>query len=743
MNTVAGRSTVKRPSTGEVASRRLAQDLEQTWARGPLAEGRGELDPQGDPAADDTYVVRTAFEAFSRQRALGADLDPVAFAACFPRVEVRLRRALTLHDVLDDHSDWLDVDALWPQPGKPFLGFLLGEQLGMGAFSQVHLATEPALGDRPVAVKISRRGLAEAWTLGRLSHAHVVPVHSVHEDPDSDLSLVCMPYLGCATLADVIGQAFAAGRPTRARVLLEASRRPLPSGKQAPEIPTLAPPDAVLLRGSYLDGALHLAVQMAEALAFVHDQNVLHRDLKPSNVLMGPDGRPRLLDFNLSADAQAVYARLGGTLNYASPEQLRGLDPVAPSGSGLDARSDVFSLGVMLYELFSGRHPFGPAPQRLEREVLRRHLLERLRGEHEPLTRANPEVDPDLAAVVEKCLAHDPGGRHQTAAELAGGLRRCLARRQRARARRGWLAGVVLAAVLLPLAVAGLVWGEWLPPVHYWGLSPLARGERAATEKAYPEALKALSEAVKANPDRPEPWAARAAVYQQRGEAATDPKERVDHFTKAAADFDKAGQLSGDPKYLVRAGYCYSRCDRHAPAVTAYRQAVAADERLDTAEVNFDLALTLWRSGGPTALKEAKPALDRSIFLAPQLQRPHQLRAMIGLQDALNQPGPVPDRVTGDIEKALAVGEPTTDLYRDAAWVFAVAAARNPALTGKALAFVGLAVEAGQDPQWFRDDLAFETLRRQEGFEAAVTKARRREPSRLPQFLDPLPEPRG
>src|SRR5262249_27802611 len=145
-----------------------------------------------------------------------------------------------------------------------------------------------------------------------------------------------------------------------ARVLLEAARRSLPSGTLPPEVPDLASPDAVLLRGAFQDGALHLAVQLADALAFVHAQGVLHGDLKPSNVLLGPDGRPRLLDFNLSADVQAAYDQLGGTATYMSPEQLRSSNPAA---AGFDDRSDIFSLGVVLYELLCGRHPFGMPPE--------------------------------------------------------------------------------------------------------------------------------------------------------------------------------------------------------------------------------------------------------------------------------------------------------------------------------------------------------------------------------------------
>src|SRR6202034_3146989 len=112
---------------------------------------------------------------------------------------------------------------------------------------------------------------------------------------------------------------------------------------------------------SYTDGVTAIGQQLAEALHFIHQRGICHLDLKPSNVLMTPDGRPMILDFNLSADAQAPDMRLGGTLAYMSPEQL--LVSENPSGgdrSLVDSRTDLYSLGVMLYELLTGQHPFGP-----------------------------------------------------------------------------------------------------------------------------------------------------------------------------------------------------------------------------------------------------------------------------------------------------------------------------------------------------------------------------------------------
>src|SRR5262249_5041841 len=154
---------------------------------------------------------------------------------------------------------------------------------------------------------------------------------------------------------------------------------------------------------------------------------IYHRDLKPSNVLLTPDAKPMLLDFNLSFDEQVAEERLGGTLAYMAPEHLRATDPERGLDPSLvDARSDVFSLGVILYELLTGVHPFGRMPAKLASAEIRAHLLQRQQTGPIPLRRANPHVDLPLARVIERCLAFDPNDRPQSAAELAVALRNSL-----------------------------------------------------------------------------------------------------------------------------------------------------------------------------------------------------------------------------------------------------------------------------------------------------------------------------
>ena len=123
-------------------------------------------------------------------------------------------------------------------------------------------------------------------------------------------------------------------------------------------------PDAILRKGSYVDGIIHLAVQLADALAHSHGRGICHRDLKPSNVLMTPDGRPLVLDFNLSVDQRVLTAKIGGTVPYMAPEELAVLfEKSHDTGRRhYDPRSDLFSLGVIVYELLTGTLPFGAIP---------------------------------------------------------------------------------------------------------------------------------------------------------------------------------------------------------------------------------------------------------------------------------------------------------------------------------------------------------------------------------------------
>ena len=247
-----------------------------------------------------------------------------------------------------------DAPKNWPNPGDSYLGFNLLRELGRGGFARVFLAEEWALGNRKVAVKIAREVRSEAETLGRIEHPNIVPIHSVRLDPATGLTVVCMPFVGEATLATVLQKLPRQGRkvPRSPKFIVENLQTEARSDAQ---------PGEVFARGTYVEAVVEIGLGVAGALAFMHQRGVVHRDVKPANVLMGPDAVPRILDFNLAHDANSSKpGDFGGTPTYMAPEQLEAMAAGRSAQATIGPAADLFSLGVILYQMLTGEHPFGP-----------------------------------------------------------------------------------------------------------------------------------------------------------------------------------------------------------------------------------------------------------------------------------------------------------------------------------------------------------------------------------------------
>jgi serine/threonine-protein kinase len=158
------------------------------------------------------------------------------------------------------------------------------------------------------------------------------------------------------------------------------------------------------------DRAIRITLALCKTLDYIHSQGVVHRDLKPENIMVGPNDQVKLIDFGIAANAgsrRLTFAKLTeamGTPDYISPEQVK--------GKRGDARSDIYSLGIMFYEMLTGKVPFnGPNPFVI--------MNERLLNNPVPPREVNPEISPELQEIIYRALERDPSKRYPNAREFA------------------------------------------------------------------------------------------------------------------------------------------------------------------------------------------------------------------------------------------------------------------------------------------------------------------------------------
>ena len=442
-----GRANARAPADHRAPVRRRGRRLAAVFGALPAVEASAGMEG-----------AASVYRTIVREVRVGSTPDELGSAAREPRRPPRARRCFRARPSsrTDPHAAERLADALasLPPVGGRFLGFRLCAELGRGAFGRVYLARQGDLADRLVALKVSADVAGETHALAQLQHTNIVPIYSVHRR--GPLQAVCMPYLGETTLADTLADLKSQARmPDSGAGLLSSlhTRKgrtggssdvpddatadsvpsgPGPAGSEVARTLAGSPltsrtnPQAERLRGlGYVPAVLCLMERVADGLAHAHERGILHRDLKPANILFADDGEPLLLDFNLAADTKlrvhASAALVGGTLPYMAPEHL---EAFRDGDATVDARSDVYSLGVILFELLTGRHPF-PFRRGMVDEVLPAMIADRL-GPVADARRANPSVTPAVASIVARCLAPDPAQRYQSASELQEDLRRQL-----------------------------------------------------------------------------------------------------------------------------------------------------------------------------------------------------------------------------------------------------------------------------------------------------------------------------
>ncbi|OBG55275.1 Stk1 family PASTA domain-containing Ser/Thr kinase [Mycobacterium sp. E735] len=261
----------------------------------------------------------------------------------------------------------------------------LGEILGFGGMSEVHLARDVRL-HRDVAVKVLRADLArdpsfylrfrrEAQNAAALNHPSIVAVYDTGEaeTPTGPLPYIVMEYVDGVTLRDIVH-----------------TDGPLPPRR-----------------------AIEIIADACQALNFSHQNGIIHRDVKPANIMISNTNAVKVMDFGIaraiadSGNSVTQTAAVIGTAQYLSPEQAR--------GDSVDARSDVYSLGCVLYEILTGEPPFtGDSPVAVAYQHVREDPI--------PPSQRHEGISADLDAVVLKALAKNPDNRYQTAAEMRADL---------------------------------------------------------------------------------------------------------------------------------------------------------------------------------------------------------------------------------------------------------------------------------------------------------------------------------
>ena len=273
---------------------------------------------------------------------------------------------------------------------KPMLSrYEVEKELGKGAMGVVYLGKDPKI-NRVVAIKtmalsqefeadelgkVKERFFREAETAGRLDHLNIVTIYDAGEE--HDLAYIAMEFLTGHDLA---------------RYTKEGALLPLPT-------------------------VMDVVFKSAMALDYAHKRNVVHRDIKPANVMYEPESKQvKLMDFGVARITDSSKTKTGmalGTPSYMSPEQL--------SGKKVDGRSDLFSLGVMFYQMVSGKLPF-------HGDSMATLIYKIANEEHTEVTQAKPELakqQPCVSAIINKALIKDPDARYQSGTEFAHDIQHC------------------------------------------------------------------------------------------------------------------------------------------------------------------------------------------------------------------------------------------------------------------------------------------------------------------------------
>jgi len=288
-------------------------------------------------------------------------------------------------------------------------------ELGCGATGKAFLAQQETLGERLIVLKVTKAASRhEQLNLARLQHTNIMPLYWAMTLPHEGCQVLAMPYLARTTLAKLLYILKDSARESwtgqRVFEVLASEQASMPQ-----QIAIQAHPAQILKQSAWIEFVVRTVLTLAEALAYAHQRDLLHLDLKPANILITPDGQAILLDLDVAREpipaGTTSVPWLGGTWLFMSPEQqtaITALKAGEPIPCAIDGRSDLYSLGLILYQALVGSCDEEHRPNPLE------------------LPRLNPQVSRGLADISARCLAQNPIDRYSDCDALAEDLRRHL-----------------------------------------------------------------------------------------------------------------------------------------------------------------------------------------------------------------------------------------------------------------------------------------------------------------------------
>ena len=713
--------------------------------------------PRAEYQSGQSIDVITVFDEYLDKRNRGEVTDIVAYCQEIPEsIRSSAAQLIWAEEYIDfrDEAGPQAPPAPMPEVGEFYFGFNLLEILGEGTYGRVFLATEPGMSDRKVVVKVARNNGEREVDIGaKLNHPNVMGMYSRQYDEERNFTILCMPFHGRATLEHVRRFVFEHNHtiPQSADSFWQALK-----AKCDDPYEVKMPKDQ-----RYNDVVRNVFRQIADCLGYIHKQGVFHRDLKTSNVLITPKGVPMLMDFNLSTDTKHNNYLPGGTIEYMPPEQLDTMKVENyAQPQRITHKTDVFSYGAMLYEMLTGRLPFGVVPTGLSSMDAVKYLFDKQQAGFEPIRKLCPHVDPELAHLAEQCLALDPNDRPKNAAEIS----RRLQPKPMAPAKRimKWMRchplGTALLAVLLVVALTGASFvrfreknsqlRELNPTAIKKGRIAFEKGRKALQRRDFPAAENAFSIAFK-NLSDAKSLLARARTREEWAYTLpTDAPRRRQLLQQAQGDYEGVCRTTNDGLSKACLAYFHQRgvgVERDAVATLYYQQALARNYK--TVAVYNNLArMQRKRNQLDKALENINTALQKQPKCAAALYN----RSVIYMQMFQHA-----SRPSGDQTKCLPyINQALTDILplvrkKDASMPVLTQAVRvvgyatelDNTYVKDALEVLAQAADGGVPLQQYLQGREWNNLRNDPRVQALLNRQARRQAARgFASMLDPMPK---